>query len=112
MRTDNAAFERYVGAGQGAAGFGLALGMPRAGAAAAQAAAVPPPPADAAPAAPPPPPPISGMRLDKVAEQVREHAPPPLQALLVALALGTAMLGGCWWQRRRPFKAKSAFSPA
>ena len=93
-------------------GFGLALGMPRAGAAAAQAAAVPPPPADAAPAAPPPPPPISGMRLDKVAEQVREHAPPPLQALLVALALGTAMLGGCWWQRRRPFKAKSAFSPA
>ena len=52
------------------------------------------------------------MRLDKVAEQVREHAPPPLQALLVALALGTAMLGGCWWQRRRPFKAKSAFSPA
>lgn len=112
VRTDNATFERYVGAGQGAAGFGLALGMPPAGAAAAQAAAVPPPPADAAPAAPPPPPPISGMRLDKVAEQVREHAPPPLQALLVALALGTAMLGGCWWQRRRPFKAKSAFSPA
>ncbi|WP_119965076.1 cobaltochelatase subunit CobN [Simplicispira lacusdiani] len=112
VRSDNTAFQRYVGVGQGAAGFGLALGMPPSGAAAAQAAAAPPPPAEAAPAAPPPPPPISGMRLDKVAEQVREHAPPPLQALLVALALGAAMLGGGWWQRRRPFKAKSAFSPA
>lgn len=112
VRTDNAAFERFVGAGQGTAGFGLNLGhLPAdtAAAAAAQSAAEPPPPAEA-PAAPPPPPPISGMRLDKVAEQVREHAPPPLQALLVAL--GTAMLGGGWWQRRRPFKEKSVFSPA
>lgn len=116
VRTDNAAFERFVGAGQGTAGFGLNLGhLPAdtaaAAAAAAQSAAEPPPPAEA-PAAPPPPPPISGMRLDKVAEQVREHAPPPLQALLVALALGAAMLGGGWWQRRRPFKEKSVFSPA
>lgn len=111
VRTDNAAFERFVGAGQGAAGFGLNQGRLPA-AAAAQSAAEPPPSAEAAPAVPPPPPPISGMRLDKVAEQVREHAPPRLQALLVALALGSAMLGGSLWQRRLPLKEKSAFNPA
>ena len=111
MRTDNAAFERFVGAGQGAAGFVLNHWLLPASAAA-QSAAEPPPSAEAAPAVPPPPPPISGMRLDKVAEQVREHAPPRLQALLVALALGSAMLGGSLWQRRLPLKEKSAFNPA
>jgi len=35
-----------------------------------------------------------------------------LQALLVALALGSAMLGGSLWQRRLPLKEKSAFNPA
>ena len=30
----------------------------------------------------------------------------------LALALGAVMLGGGWWQRGRPFKAKSAFRAA
>ena len=108
VRTDNAAFERFVGAGQGTAGFGLNLGhLPAdAAAAAAQSAAEPPPPAEAAPATPPPPPPISGMRLEQVADQPTAPAAHTLQALWVALALGAVMLGGGWWQRGRPFKAK------
>nr|WP_298210445.1 cobaltochelatase subunit CobN [Acidovorax sp.] len=109
VRTDNTAFQRYVGAGQSAAGFGLAPGQAPAGA---PAAAPAPPATEAAPAAPPPPPPpppISGMRLDKVAEQPDAPALPPLQTLLVALVLGAAMLGGGWWQRRRGFKQKQLF---
>ncbi|WP_259456267.1 cobaltochelatase subunit CobN [Alicycliphilus denitrificans] len=57
VRTDNAAFQRYVGAGQGAAGYGLAAGTPGAAAAAAPApgaqAAEPPPQADPPPRAAP-----------------------------------------------------------
>ena len=110
VQSDNAAFQRYVGAGQGAAGFGLAAGTPPAAGAAAPAAAQPAPQAEAAAATPPPPPPISGMRLDKVVEQVREHAPAPLQTLLVALALGAVVLGGGWWQRRVGILNKTAYS--
>jgi cobaltochelatase CobN len=108
VRTDNAAFQRYVGAGQGAAGYGLAAGTPGAAAAAAPApgaqAAEPPPQADPPPA-PPPPPPISGMRLEQVQEQARDSAVPAWQALWVALVLGAVMLGGGWWQRRAGFQA-------
>ena len=114
VRTDNAAFERFVGAGQGTAGFGLNLGYspadPADAAAAAQSAADPPPPAEAAPAAPPPPPPpISGMRLEQVAEQPSAPTTHTWQALWVALVLGAVMLGGGWWQRRYSFQAKLAF---
>jgi len=111
VRTDNAAFERFVGAGQGTAGFGLNPGrLPTDAAAAAQSAADPPPPAEAAPAAPPPPPPpISGMRLEQVAEQPPAPAAHTWQALWVALVLGAVMLGGGWWQRRYSFQAKLAF---
>ena len=49
------------------------------------------------------------MRLDKVVEQVMQHAVGPLQALAVALVLAGVMLGGGWWQRRREFQEKSAF---
>ncbi len=109
VRTDNAAFERFVGAGQGAAGFGLALGrLPAEAAAAAQSAAEPPPPAEAAPA--PPPPPISGMRLEQVAEPVSHNAAPAWQVLWVALVLGAVMLVGGWWQRREKVSTKLAFS--
>lgn len=108
VRTDNAAFERFVGAGQGTAGFGLNLGrLPADAAAAAQSAAEPPPAAEAAPAAPPPPP-ISGMRLEQVAEQVRSNAAPAWQMLWVALVLGAVMLGGGWWQRREKISTKLA----
>ncbi len=114
VRTDNAAFQRYVGAGQGTAGFGLNLGhspadAADAAAAAAQSAAEPPPPAEAAPAAPPPPPPpISGMRLEQVADKPPAPAANTWQALWVALVLGAVMLGGGWWQRRYSFQAKLA----
>ena len=114
VRTDNAAFERFVGAGQGAAGFGLALGrLPAeaAAAAAAQSVAEPPPPAEAAPATPPPPPPpISGMRLEQVAEPVSNKAAPAWQVLWVALVLGAVMLVGGWWQRREKISIKLALS--
>ena len=51
------------------------------------------------------------MRLTEVAEQIQQHAPPALQALGVALALGAVMLCGGWWQqRRRRFEAQSASS--
>ena len=113
MRTDNAAFERFVGAGQGTAGFGLNLGRQPAdaAAAAAQSAVAPPPAAEAAPAAPPPPPPpISGMRLEQVAEQPPTPDANTWQTLWVALVLGAFMLGGGWWQRRYSFQAKLASS--
>ena len=112
VRTDNAAFERFVGAGQGAAGFGLNLGhSPADPAAAAQSAAAPPPAAEAAPAAPPPPPPpISGMRLEQVADKPPAPDANTWQTLWVALVLGAFMLGGGWWQRRYSFQAKLASS--
>jgi cobaltochelatase CobN len=113
VRTDNAAFERFVGAGQGTAGFGLNLGHSSAdpAAAAAQSAAAPPPAAEAAPAAPPPPPPpISGMRLEQVADKPPAPDANTWQTLWVALVLGAFMLGGGWWQRRYSFQAKLASS--
>jgi cobaltochelatase CobN len=112
VRTDNAAFERFVGAGQGAAGFGLNLGhSPADPAAAAQSAAAPPPAAEAAPAAPPPPPPpISGMRLEQVADKPPAPDANTWQTLWVALVLGAVMLGGGGWQRRYSFQAKLASS--
>ena len=110
VRTDNAAFERFVGAGQGTAGFGLNLGrLPADPAAAAQSAAAPPPAAEAAPAAPPPPP-ISGMRLEQVADKPPAPDANTWQTLWVALVLGAFMLGGGWWQRRYSFQAKLASS--
>ena len=121
VQSDNAAFERFVGAAQGAAGYGLAPGAPGAAAAAAQAQAqaqdqdqdqdqaqaAEPPPQDEAPPQPPPPP-ISGMRLEQVQEQPRDSAVPVWQTLSVALVLGAVMLGGGWWQRRGRFGIQSA----
>lgn len=94
VKTDNPAFNQFVGAG-----YGLAAAPPVAtGAAAAPAAAAQPP----APAVPPPPPPVEGMKLDKV------QAPPlPASALGATLALiGVLLLtmaGGGWraWRRDR-----------
>jgi cobaltochelatase CobN len=107
VRTDNAAFERFVGAGKGSAGFGLNLGRLPAEAAAAKRAPEASPPAEAAPAAPaePPPPPISGMRLEPVPEPQHPSSASALQALWVALVLGAVMLGGGWWQRRASSQA-------
>ncbi|MBP8137821.1 MAG: cobaltochelatase subunit CobN [Alicycliphilus sp.] len=110
VRSDNAAFERFVGAGQGAAGFGLAPGAAAAAAAApaaAQAQAAEPPQQDEAPPQPPPPP-ITGMRLEQVQEQAHDSAVPAWQTLWVTLVLGAVMLGGGWWQRRGRFGIKSA----
>ncbi len=116
VHTDNATFQRYVGVGKTAAGFGLTAATPPAGAqppatpSAANPQPAKPPDAQAPPPEPPPQPPqVSGMRLDKVVEQVMQHAVGPLQALAVALVLAGVMLGGGWWQRRREFQAKKAF---
>jgi cobaltochelatase CobN len=107
VRTDNAAFERFVGAGQGTAGFGLSLGhLPKNAAAAEQSAAESLSPAKAAIAASPPP--ISGMRLEQVADKPPAPDAHLWQTLCVALVLGAVMLGGGWRQRRYQFQSKLA----
>lgn len=88
VKTDNAAFQQFVGA----AGFGLNAGTPQPGP---QPALAPATQAPSAAPEPAPEPPIAGMRLDKVADAVAA----PLQALLVALVLALMVLGGGWWQR-------------
>jgi cobaltochelatase CobN len=109
--TDNAAFERFVGAGQGTAGFGLNLGYSRRSRRCRRGAErrrSPAPGRSRPRRAAPTPPPISGMRLEQVAEP-SAPATHTWQALWVALVLGAVMLGGGWWQRRYSFQAKLAF---
>ncbi|MCU7374191.1 cobaltochelatase subunit CobN [Paucibacter sp. O1-1] len=88
VKTDNQAFNQFVGA----AGFGLER-VAAAVVAQAAAAAAAPPAADVAP----PPPPIQGMKLDKVAEPPPAHAPQLIvTSLAVMLLLLLATVGGGW----------------
>jgi cobaltochelatase CobN len=94
VKTDNAAFARFVGLG-----FGLDAAAPPAAATVATAATPAPDPA-AAPVTPPPPPPppISGLRLDKVETPVMSALALPVWIGLLLLALASA--GGAWRARR------------
>ncbi|MGN6829608.1 cobaltochelatase subunit CobN [Paucibacter sp. M5-1] len=88
VKTDNQAFNQFVGA----VGFGLER-VAAAVVAQAAAAAAAPPAADVAP----PPPPIQGMKLDKVAEPPPAHAPQLIvTSLAVMLLLLLATVGGGW----------------
>lgn len=83
IKTDNQAFNRFVGAG-----YGLEDPPRTAAAAAARPAA----PARLAPLAPPPPPPpVQGMRLEKVQPPL---APTTLDSTLLMLSLLLTMVGG------------------
>ncbi|MFT7774465.1 cobaltochelatase subunit CobN [Roseateles sp.] len=89
VKTDNQAFNQFVGAGYG---LNVAPPVPAAAAAAAQAQPTPAPP--------PPPPPVQGMKLEKV--QAPPLPPTVLASTLAVLgALLLAMAGGGWraWRR-------------
>jgi len=88
VRSDNAAFEKFVG-------YGLATAVPQ------RLTFTPPPPIPAP--APPAPPQIEGLRLDKV------ELPPAAAslALAVVLSLMLVMASGAWRQGRQSFKTSA-----
>ena len=103
MRSDNAAFEAFVGS-VGSPGFGLQAAVPAAPAEPTAAAAVAPPPPAPAPA----PPPIQGLRLDRVPPATD---PVSVTGALAALCLLALALAGGVWRGSRADRVTSTFRP-
>ena len=103
VRSDNAAFEAFVGS-VGSPGFGLQAAVPAAPAEPTAAAAVAPPPPAPAPA----PPPIQGLRLDRVPPATD---PVSVTGALAALCLLALALAGGVWRGSRADRVTSTFRP-